>query len=75
MNKLRHRLPYIDLRPSVLVGMFLRPVALSPMFRRHASPVDCFAQSGKGQTKKKEPNPIYSECYFSIGPDSDLVPA
>jgi len=69
------RLPYIDLHPRVVLNYFLRPVACSPRFSRVVRAVDCFAQTGKSSKHKREPSPVYSEILFSIGPDSDPVPA
>lgn len=68
------RLPFIDLRPVVLLNYFMRPVACSPRFSRVRRAVDCFAQAGKPDPKRKrrEPNPVYSELVFCLGPDSEL---
>lgn len=56
---------------KTLWNYFARPVAQSPAWHRVTRAVDAFENSGKGH-KKKEPNPVYSENIFSIGPDSIL---
>jgi hypothetical protein len=75
MKTPRPRLSFLDVRPVVLLNYFLRPVAVSKRFARLHRSVDAFAQSGKAPLKKREPNPVYSEIVFCLGPDSDPVPA
>lgn len=65
-----------DIHPKVLWNFFARPFAVAGrQFKRLESRIDAFQFSGKGAQKKKEPNPLYSEPYFCLGPDSLLPPA